>query len=62
MCFLFFLQIYKPFPGVILNILPYFVMILLIADDMVVISLLPYIFTIFLIAKPFECGYKTGNC
>ncbi len=49
---------YDPFSGIILDALPYFIIISLIANHMVVISALPYIFSVFLIAKPLECAYK----
>ena len=45
---------HNPFPGIILNILPYFIIIPLVANHMVVIPRLPNIATIFFIAKAFE--------
>ena len=39
----------NPFPGIMLNILPYFVIILLIADHMVVIGALEYLFVVWIL-------------
>ncbi len=64
MCFLIlfiFSVLHEPFPGIIFNILPNFIIILLIADHMVIIPALPDIFAVFLVAKPFECPNESGD-
>ena len=54
----FTVSIQEPFPGVIFDILPYLVIILLIADHMVVIGTLEYWGADFPVAEPFEGGNK----
>ena len=60
MLFLHLLQ--EPFSRVLVDVVPDFVIVLLVTDHMVVITFLPDVFTIFLVAKPFQGSYKTGNC
>ena len=56
-----FPSFYEPFSWIVFDILPYFVVILLVADHMIVISGLPDVLAVFLVAKPFECSHKSCN-
>ena len=47
-----------PSNGVFLYVFQMFVIVLLVADDVVVVIPLPDIMTVFLIAETFECGNK----
>jgi len=51
----------QPFEWIVFDVLPYFVIILLITDYMVVISSLPYVFAVLFIAKPFQCTNELRN-
>ena len=48
-----FLQ--EPFPWIVFDVLPYFVIVLLIADHMVIIGALENFFANIPVTKPFEC-------
>ena len=51
----------NPFLGIVFDVLPNTVVILLIADHMIIITGLPDVFTVFLVAEAFEGTDKTGN-
>ena len=56
-----FTVLHGPFSGIIINIFPNIIIILLISDHMVIIGSLPDILTVFLIAKPLERSNKLRN-
>ena len=54
-------SIEQPFLWVVFYVLPYFIIVLLISDYVVVKPLLPDVLAVFLITKPLESSYKAGD-